>query len=221
MAKTKIFEAQSSSKPISPSLRQSVEQLRQTIKPAGRNSLLASFLTFPRQICFETQEKGESVVLFLRQHLVVNLGWLFFALFLSILPPFFIFFPPYSSLPTNFRLVITMTWYLVLSGFVLAKFMSWFYNIFILTDERIIDVDFLNLFSRVISDAKIDHIQDINSEMSGVWQTFFNFGTVFIQTAGEKPQFTFQNIPQPDKVVEIINHLVDLEEQEKLEGRVK
>ncbi len=99
--------------------------------------------------------------------------------------------------------------------------MSWFYNIFILTDERIIDVDFLNLFSRVISDAKIDHIQDINSEMSGVWQTFFNFGTVFIQTAGEKPQFTFQNIPQPDKVVEIINHLVDLEEQEKLEGRVK
>ncbi len=221
MAKTKIFEAQSSSKPISPSLRQSVEQLRQTIKPAGRNSLLASFLTFPRQICFETQEKGESVVLFLRQHLVVNLGWLFFALFLSILPLFFIFFPPYSSLPTNFRLVITMTWYLVLSGFVLAKFMSWFYNIFILTDERIIDVDFLNLFSRVISDAKIDHIQDINSEMSGVWQTFFNFGTVFIQTAGEKPQFTFQNIPQPDKVVEIINHLVDLEEQEKLEGRVK
>ncbi len=99
--------------------------------------------------------------------------------------------------------------------------MSWFFNIFILTDERVIDVDFLNLFSRVISDAKIDHIQDVNSEMSGVWQTFFNFGTVFIQTAGEKPQFIFQNIPQPDKVVEIINHLIDLEEQEKLEGRVK
>jgi len=216
----KIFDSAtkpSSSKP----LRRSVKQLRQVIKPLGKNSFLASFVTFPNQICFETQEDGETVVLFLRQHPVVNLGWLTLVLFLSVLPLFFTFFPPYATLPPRFQLIITLSWYLLLVGFSLAKLMSWFFNIFILTDERIIDVDFLNLFSRVISDAKIDHIQDINSEMSGVWQTFFNFGTVFIQTAGETPQFIFENIPQPDKVVEIINHLIDLEEQEKLEGRVK
>ncbi len=221
MVETKIFESQSNSDPKTETLRQSVKQLQQTIKPTGRNSFLASFLTFPRQICFETQERGESVVLFLRQHPVVNLNWISLTLILSILPLFFTFFPPYANLPTNFRFILILSWYLALFGFVLAKFMSWFFNIFILTDERVVDVDFLNLFSRVISDAKIDHIQDVNSEMSGVWQTFFNYGTVFIQTAGEKPQFTFQNIPQPDKVVEIINHLIDLEEQEKLEGRTK
>ena len=202
-------------------LRKSVKQLLQTIQPTPKTSFFTSFAAFPKHICFETQEEGEAVVLFLRQHPIVNLGWFTTSLVLAILPLFFEFFPPYTSLPSRFHFIILLAWYLVLFGFVLAKTMSWFYNIFILTDERMIDVDFLNLFSRVISDAKIDHIQDINSEMSGVWQTFFNYGTIFVQTAGESPQFSFQNIPQPDKVVEILNQLVDLEEQEKLEGRVK
>jgi len=103
----------------------------------------------------------------------------------------------------------------------MLKLMGWFFNIFIMTDERVIDVDFNDLFHRVISEAKTDKIQDVNSVMSGAFQTFFNYGSVFIQTAGELPEFVFENVPNPDLVAKYIGQLIDVEEQEALEGRVK
>ena len=106
-------------------------------------------------------------------------------------------------------------------GYTLAKFMGWFFNIYILTDERVVDVDFANIFFRKISTAKIDEIQDVNIQSSGALETFFGYGSVFIQTAAEVSQFEFLAVPNPDKVGKIINQLIDLEEQEKLEGRVK
>lgn len=201
--------------------RVSVAKIKKVIKPGGKEGFLTSFAIFPRKICFENQEKGEEVVLFLRPHPIINVGWLALAIAIAFIPAFFDFFPPYGSLPVNYQMMMVLSWYLLLLGFVFAKFMSWFFNIFIMTDERVVDVDFVNLFYRIISEAKIERVQDVHSEMSGVWQTFFNYGSVTIQTAGEMPQFAFENIPNPDLVARMINQLIDLEEQEKLEGRVK
>ena len=137
------------------------------------------------------------------------------------LPPVFGFFPPYAVLPGSYQFVVSLMWYLLVSGFALGKFMSWFFNIYIVTDERVVDVDFVNLFNRQISTAKIEEIQDISVKSSGAFETFFGYGSVFIQTAAEVTQFEFLQVPSPDRVGKIINQLIDLEEQEKLEGRVK
>lgn len=201
--------------------RKSVRDIKKIIGSNGSENLFTSFATFPKKVYMEAQEDGEEVVLFLRQHMIVNANWALLVLVLVFVPSFFEFFPPYSVLPTAYRFVVMIAWYLLLFGFALSKFMHWFFNIFVLTDERLIDVDFENLFYRVISDAKIDKVQDVNSVMSGAWQTFFNYGHVFIQTASDKPQFVFQNIPHPDLAVKYINVLIDQEEQEKIEGRVK
>lgn len=201
--------------------RVSVRRLRKLVKREGRESWFTSFVTFPRRVCFDIQEEGEAVVLFLRQHPIVNLGWVGGVMGLSVLPLFFYIFPAYQMLTPGLKVVVVLGWYLGVAGFALAKFLGWYFNIFILTDERMIDVDFLNLFSRVISEAKLDKIQDVNSVMSGVWQTFFNYGSVFVQTASEVAEFVFENIPYPDAVVKIINKLIDVEEEERLEGRVK
>jgi hypothetical protein len=99
--------------------------------------------------------------------------------------------------------------------------MGWFFNIYILTDERIVDVDFKNIFFRRISTAKIEEIQDVNIQSSGSFETFFGYGSLFIQTAAEVSEFDFLYVPNPDKVGKILNQLIDLEEQEKIEGRVK
>lgn len=199
----------------------SIQQIRDLIGRRGNDSLLTSFSTFPARVCFETQDDDEQVVLFLRQHLIVTLPWVILSVFLLTLPSIFIFFPPFASLPTTYQFVVSLGWYLFVFGYALAKFMGWFFNIYIVTDERVVDVDFVNIFFRKISTAKIDEIQDVNITSSGAFETFFGYGSVFIQTAAETPEFEFISIPKPDQVGKILNQMIDQEEQEKIEGRVK
>ena len=202
-------------------INKSIEEIRTMIGKIGRDNLLTSFASFPNKVCFETQNDGEQVILFLRQHPIVNLKWMLMIALMLVLPSVFIFFPPYASLPANYQFIVSLGWYMFVFGYTLAKFMGWFFNIYILTDERVVDVDFENIFFRKISTAKTEEIQDVNIQSSGAFETFFGYGSVFIQTAAEVSQFEFLCVPNPDKVGKIINQLIDLEEQEKLEGRVK
>ncbi|EKD80211.1 MAG: hypothetical protein ACD_40C00178G0002 [uncultured bacterium] len=201
--------------------RKSLLELRKVIQVLGARHLFTSFATFPPSVCFETQDDGEGVVVFLRQHPIVNLGWIVGALLMLTLSSVFGFFPPYANLPAGYQFVVTSGWYLFVTGFVLAKFMGWFFNIYLITDERVVDVDFLNIFFRRISTAKIEEIQDVSVTSSGAMETFFGYGNVFIQTAAEVSQFEFLAIPKPDVVGKILNRMIDLEEQEQIEGRVK
>lgn len=211
--KTKVEEKPRESK--------SVSQMREMVGKLGSEHLFTSFSAFPTKVCFETQDDQEAIILFLRQHFIVNLKWIITSLFLLTIPTVFGFFPPYTSLTTGLQFVANLGWYLFVFGFSLAKLMGWFFNIYIITDERVVDVDFKNIFFREISVAKIDEIQDINVQSSGAFETFFGYGSVYIQTAAEVPQFEFLAIPYPDKVGKILNQLIDQEEQEKIEGRVR
>lgn len=199
----------------------SMDAIRKQIEKVGYDNLLTSYVTLPNKVCFETQDDNEHVVLFLRQHPIVNIKWMIIVAFMITIPSVFVFFPPYASLPASYQFVITAGWYMFVFGYALAKFMGWFFNIYILTDERIVDVDFQNIFFRRISTAKIEEIQDVNIQSSGSFETFFGYGSLFIQTAAEVSQFEFLYVPRPDKVGKILNQLIDMEEQEKIEGRVK
>lgn len=201
--------------------RVSIKQIKEVIGEGGREGIFTSFARFPRKVNFERQTPGEEVVLFLRQHPIVNLGWVVLVVALLTVPSFFEFFPPFTIMPTTFRFVVVLLWYLLVLGFALVKLMNWFFNIYIVTDERLIDADFESLFIRRISETKTENIEDVSSEMKGALQVMFSYGDVYFQTAAEVPQFEFHNVPSPDLVAKYISQLVDLEEQEKLEGRVK
>ncbi|MFH2085915.1 MAG: PH domain-containing protein [bacterium] len=199
----------------------STDAIRKVVGKMGNDNLFTSFASFPNKVNFETQDDNEEVILFMRQHPIVNVKWILMTILMLTLPSVFSFFPPYANLPANYQFVMTVGWYLFVFGYTLAKFMGWFFNIYILTDERVVDVDFENIFFRKISTAKTEEIQDVNVQSSGAFETFFGYGSVFIQTAAEVSQFDFLYVPNPDKVGKILNQLIDAEEQEKLEGRVK
>jgi len=111
-------------------------------------------------------------------------------------------------------------WYTITMGLALETFLVWFFSVYIITDERIIDVDFISLLFKDVSSAKLDDIQDISSKTGGLLATVVDYGTVYIQTAGEKTEIEFENVPQPAKVAAILNELLLEEEREKIEGRV-
>ena len=182
---------------------------------------LSSFCYRPDNVKFETQDQHEKVVLLLRQHPIVNIPWILIAGVLIFAPLVLGSFPLIDFLPERFQFISIIIWYLVVTAFVIESFLSWFFNIYILTDERIVDIDFHNLIYKEVSDAKISNIQEVNHSVGGVVGTVFNFGDIKIQTAGAVPTFDFLNVANPARVVRIIGELRQEEEQETLEGRTR
>ncbi|MBI5619560.1 PH domain-containing protein [Candidatus Gottesmanbacteria bacterium] len=178
---------------------------------------LTCFAVNPKGIRFETQEAKENVVLFLRQHLVVNVGWIALIALMVLAPtlffPFFLRYTPMPQLPIGYFVVGTVFWYVATFGFALANFLYWFFNIYIVTNERIVDIDFLYLLYKQFSQAELTRIQDITYTTGGIFAALFNYGNVYIQTAGELPNLEFEKVPHPEQVVETIRTLAGLEKK--------
>lgn len=179
-----------------------------------------AFAAKPLEVFFEAQAKEEHVVLLLRKHPITQIPWVLIAIGLLFFPFLLASIGFFNFLPPTYNLAVVVFWYLLVTGFSLESFLSWFFNVYIITDERVIDVDFLSLIYKNISSAKIDNIEDVTAETGGAIRSIFDFGTVTIQTAGATAQFDFEDVPHPAKVTRLLNELILEEEREKIEGRV-
>lgn len=182
-------------------------------------TLFTCYAERPKGLRFETQHEEEQVVLFMRQHFIVNVPWIAATILLLIAPftilPFFFSLVPFPiDLPPAFGTIGLGFWYLATFGYVLSNFMRWYYNMYIVTTMRIIDIDFIQLMYKKFSETNLNRIEDTNYAMAGFWATFFNFGHVYIQTASEVNQFEFTSIPNPAQAVKIIGELVKNENQQ-------
>ncbi len=176
---------------------------------------LSSFCVLPENMTFDVQHANESILLVLRQHFIVNTGWIVASVFFAFLPSLVGLFPHLVFLPPSFVHVLFLAWYVILFGFVLQRFVVWYYNVCIITDERLIDVDFYSLLFKRVSEAKLEHVQDITGASGGVIQSFFDYGDVLIQTAAEVPEIEFERVPHPDLVAKLVSELIDKEETDQ------
>jgi uncharacterized membrane protein YdbT with pleckstrin-like domain len=186
----------------------------------GKNPV-ASFVPLPQKVKFETQEKEEKIVLLLRRHWITNAGWILTGILMIFAPAICRVVPLIAFLPDRFKIIVLVIWYLLVLAFIFENFLIWFFNVYIITDERIVDVDFYSLAYRRISDAQIERIQDITYRTGGFLKSVFDYGDIFIQTAGGKAELEFESVPKPDKVVRVLNQLIVQEQKEKLEGRIR
>ncbi len=184
-------------------------------------SKLRTFNLLPRKVKFETQEKKEKILVLLRQHWATQLSWMLMALLMVFLPLSLTVVPMVTFMPVNYQFMTVVMWYLLTLAYLYEKFITWFFHVFIITDERVIDVDFYNLLYKEVSDTKIDNIEDVTYRQGGVLRAMLNYGDVEIQTAGEKQEFKIESVPEPHKVAKILNELKLEEEHEKIMGRVR
>jgi membrane protein YdbS with pleckstrin-like domain len=189
--------------------------------PGHSHNPLSAFCYYPDNVKFVNEDPQEKVILLLRKHPITNLRWLLTGFAMILSPAIFSVLPVFDFVPFRYLLIGAMIWYLVCFAYMFEKFLTWFFHVNIVTDERIIEVDFTHLLYREITDANIDHIEDVTVEMAGAIRTIFNFGNVYVQTAAEVPRIDFEAIPHPDRVSKILRELRIEEEKEKLEGRVR
>lgn len=189
-----------------------------------------NLLVCPKEISFESQNGEEMILIMARKHIATNIGWILAVFVLSFVPLFWGEFPLIALVNSGVRFGIFSLWYLGLSLFAFQKSLLWFYNIYIVTDERIIDVDFFGLLYKNINVTQIRKVEDVNYSQIGLLSSIFNFGDVVIQTASEQlsddlrkeqSAFTFQAISRPDRVARVVMQLMEQEEKEEYEGRVR
>jgi hypothetical protein len=175
--------------------------------------ILASYCENPGDITFKNQDKNEQVLLFVRKHFITNFIWITIGTFLLILP--FIVGP--IGAITNFSisflsglqiLFFTLFYYLFVLSYLFIRFITWYYNVSLVTTERIIDIDFSDVIYKNLASTTLELVQDVSYTQTGVFRTFFHYGDVLVQTAGEATQFDFDAVPQPENVVHIIGGLI-------------
>ena len=188
----------------------------------------ASLMMRPPNAVVNILDKDEKILMIIRSHPITQLNWILIAIFLILVPLLVPFIPLPSFLLPRFEAATVVLWYMLVTSVIIDGFLGWYYNIFCITDERIIDFDFIHLVYKNITATKIDNIEDVTFSVSGFLPSVLNYGNVLIQTAGEvivikpdqtSPAIEMRNAPQPARVAKLINELMLQEEQEKIEGR--
>lgn len=169
----------------------------------------------------------EVLLAFLRRHWFVMFLNIVFFVFLMVLPVAI-----YSLIPAYFLgLMAGSAWegvfvmfvgayYMMMWLFFFASVVDYYLDVWIVTSERIIDIQQVSLFRHIVSEQRIIRVQDVTSSVQGIIPTFLNYGNVNIQTAGEVERFVFEQVPNPERVKKIIFKAYE-EAVQKFEGEAR
>lgn len=143
---------------------------------------------------FPGQHPGEDVHLVFRQHPVVMRRQLIYgmlALLLGIVP---LLLFPLSDIAFNILLITPV---LVLAYW-FYHWMGWYYSVYIVTNQRLIDIHQRGLFNRKVSEVGFDKVQSINYHVKGLQAALLKFGDITVQTyTGE---WLLRDIHHPEEV---------------------
>ncbi len=172
-----------------------------------------SFCTFPKDVHFNGQDTGESVVLVVRRHPAVFIPQYLTIIGLLLAPLlFFVTFGGQEGFSAIYNLGVGLMFLLIAFTTVVDTYFKWYYSVNIITDQRIVDVDFENILFHRFSEAQLTKIEDVSHSPVGVLSSIFDYGDVYIQTAATRPEFEFKGVP---RARDIQDTLLDLLEMKK------
>lgn len=160
------------------------------------------------------QQAGEEIVMHLRRHWFIFLKILLFLAVLALIPAILYYIisnniPALiaSEIGSALLLILFLSYYLVLLISVFTAWTETYLDVWTITTVRIINREQNGLFNRVVSELDLKRIQDVTAEQKGFFPTIFYYGEVYIQSAGVKERFVFEQIPQPYKIAKLIQQL--------------
>lgn len=178
-----------------------------------RFRLFPSLFDHPDKMRFLEQEPAEIIELFLRQHWVLNVPWIFLSLLGLALPLILLWLDQFFGTNYAFKIPLQLllggiiVWYLLITAYALESFLFWYFNVYIVTNLHLVDINFFNILNRQILEIKLINIEGVSSKMKGLVGSFFNYGDVYARTAAEHQVITFDNVPNPDFVTDRIQDL--------------
>jgi hypothetical protein len=127
---------------------------------------------------FPDQFEDEEVLFVFRKHPVVMRRGLILSL-LAVLAGTL----PSLFNPTYATYLIGLACGLVLGALImLPSWITWFFSVFIITNQRLIQITQKGFFHKSVIDMRLNQIQMVNYEIAGFQQTLLGFGTIMMQT---------------------------------------
>jgi hypothetical protein len=163
---------------------------------------------------FPSQERDEAVFVFARPYWIAFLPSILIFLFifsLALAGQIYTFTTPGGITAMTANVIILSLGIFQLMGLIvfLISLLDFYFDLIIVTDRRLVDIDHEQLFYRKSSELNLRDVQDAKFYRRGFFQTFMNFGTIAIQTAGAQNNFTIPNIHHPAEVAALISDIAD------------
>jgi len=156
---------------------------------------------------FELRQ-NENVAITLRKHWFVFVPLIALCLFLILVPLAGLHVLRINNVDLGEYQALAMMGFsvflLLTLAFFITAFIDYYLDVGFVTNFRIIDIDQKGLFHRSVAEQNLIRIQDVAAKQNGILQTFLNYGDVFIETAGEAPNFEFYAIPKPQERAQTI-----------------
>jgi len=143
---------------------------------------------------FPDQFEDEEVLFIFRKHPVVMRKGLIIAMLAILL----------GTIPALFKPQFSVFFGGLAAGIILGIaimfpfWLSWYYSVFIVTNQRLIQITQKGFFNRSVIDLSLGQIMMVNYEIAGLQQTVLGFGTIMMQTyVGD---LVIHNVHHPAKI---------------------
>jgi len=151
---------------------------------------------------FDDQFDDEKVLFVFRKHPIVMRKGLIVGLIAWLVGPLYTLILTYvrpNNLPSMTFFGLSLVFSILLGMLILfPSWIGWYYSMFIITDQRLIQITQKGLFHRTVVDLGLEQIQMVNYQIAGLQQTLLGFGTIMMQTyVGD---LTIHDIHHPAKI---------------------
>lgn len=171
------------------------------------HKLFHSFEIKP-DIRFDSQGEEEKILLLLRGHPVTQIPWIINGCILLFLLGLLNFvFGAYLN--TSQTLFLNLFVIIVVIAYYWFNFLMWYFNVGIITTDQVVDVDFGSILYKEVTTADLKKVEDITAKSGGFLASIFDYGNLFIQTAGTEANVEFINIPHASRVAKLLSDIIE------------
>lgn len=152
----------------------------------------------PFEITLQNQADDEEIIKVWRHHPVTLFKPVFKVLLFAAIPAAIVLFTGFAMFGNPVLFVLFVVILAIVATLAAYEWVSWYGDVYVLTNYRIVDVEQRGFFYRKFAEASLDKIQDISYETAGILQTVFRYGDVLVQTAGTVDNITMEAVSRPD-----------------------
>ncbi|MBT3538850.1 PH domain-containing protein [Candidatus Parcubacteria bacterium] len=158
----------------------------------------------------------EKIIFVLRRHPITFIPIMFLFIVLMLVPVavYLLIENLFPSILTGsilypLTVLLGSVYYLSIYLFFYVQFIDFYLDMWIVTNDRIVDIEQHNLFHRVITELDLYRIQDVTAQVQGIFSTLFKYGDVTVKTASTTSNIIFRNVSNPNLIREQLIKLAD------------
>lgn len=127
---------------------------------------------------FPGQHPGEKIEIVFRQHPIVMRKAMLFGMVFVLLAVTPLYFFPLAQWAYRFMFLF----FIFTAGYWFYWWISWFYSVYIVTDQRILEVKQKGFFNRKVREFRLEKVQNVNYHIKGLQAVLLRYGDITVQT---------------------------------------